>query len=624
MHRNPFKRMGDDIPFDLAQAGPGQSPELLLELDNEDSAPSPDTDLQTAKPLRVSRTSYVSSTTEGDPRLPIALIAWTVLGTVLMAMLVNNFYDGHLLPTKSYIERGEEAIAQQDWPAALGAIQKVEESSRQRPAYLRLLADYLIGTRTFPEILANTLEKLKPSEMFRPEDHLWLCRAWLASNHPDRARAAWEDIPTAQASGLEATQLKIELLKMEGQKREAELIQDSLGKIFADDPAVAVQQASKDSNSSFPELRYRAVERLWQLARRQDAPGLDAIRHLSGHIVLSRSEIGQLLALATSHPAAEATDRLKVLSLLLPMEPDKRETLIQAEVERYRSSGPTVLAQLSSWLSKEKEQDRILQLIPETRWKEQPVLLPLVVQALVDQARWQDLLNTLTEAESKKQFSKALLMNWRAQALKMLLPQDALKPREALQEAILQGNVEKNHVVVMNSARIAEDWQLPDLALQAYQLLAVPGEPNEADLLEKCEKMASLLKDSEALTDAAVRLSELQPNSTEAARRAAYLRLLRGERVETAIGSPTVNIAKGDSTAWLLTALQAWRLGDPPAAHGPLMHITDTLGLGPGERAVMAGLLARTGETARGFQLAEQIRTELLLPEEAAFLNSAR
>ena len=558
-----------------------------------------------------------------DPRLSPALIIVTLTGLISTVMLLSNLKDGQLAHGQSYVDRAEQAIAQKDWPAALGAIQKVDENNRQRPGFLRVLADYLIGTRTSPEMLGNTLEKLKPSAMFRAEDHLWLCSAWLASNHIDRTRAAWQDIPASLASGLEATQLKIQLLKKEGQKREAEQIQAALSRLFSKDPTVAEQQAVKDWNSTFPEVRRQARERLWELARRHDAPGLDAIRFLSEQAGHTEVELDQLLRLVTEHPEARTADRLTVVSLLLPIKPDQRAAMIQAEVDRHASGGPAVLAQLSSWLSKEEEQDRILQLIPETRWREQPVLLPLVVQALVDQARWQDLLNTLHEAEQTKQFSKAQLMNWRAQALTKLHPKDAIEPREVLHEAILQGNVEKSEVALMTSAHIAEDWQMPDLALQACQFLALPGTPNEEPMLEKCEQMATLLKDTKAMAEAAVRLSELQPNSTAAARRAAYLRLLRGERVEIASGR-TADIAPGDSAAWLVAALKAWRLGDPHSTHDALKHIKDTLGLGPGERAVLAGLLAKTGETARGFQLAEKIRPELLLPEEAAFLNSAK
>jgi len=562
------------------------------------------------------------------------LIPGTV-AVVLFVMMILNGLDGWRMGHgQSMVDRAEEAISQKDWPAALGAIQKVEEGGRQRPGFLRVLADYQIGTYSSPEVpgsseslnnpelLGDTLEKLKPSSMFRPEDHLWLCRAWLASNHLDRARTAFEAIPATLASGLEATRLKIELLRKEGQKREAEQIQDSLSKFFSDDPAVAVAQAIKDWNSPFPEVWRQARVRLWELARRKDAPGLNAIRHLSAQAGHTLAELDELLALATNHPAALAADRLQVISLLLPLKREKRGEIIQAEVERYQAAAPAVLSQLSSWLSREKEQDRIIQLIPEARWKEYPVMIPLVVQALVDQARWQDLLNMLNEVAKKNQFSNARVLNWRALALKHLHPDDAIEPHAILDEAIQQGNVEQSEVALKSSAYLAEEWQMADLALEAYQFLAQPGVPDEAGYLEKYAQMASILKDTAALTAVAVRLSALQPNSTQAARRAAYLRLLRGEMLETAIG-PGTQMANSDSTTWLLTALQAWRLSDPPATRAALQHITGIQELSPGERAVLAGLLAKTAATARAFQIAEAIHPELLLPEETAFLQQA-
>ena len=600
-----------------------------------DATPEPPTSAPAA--LRPARPPYALPAEEADPRLPTYLIPVTIAIIALVMFLLNSVKFGQLRQSQSLVDKAEEAIAQKDWPAALGAIQNVEESARTRPGFLRVLADYLIGTYPTPEapgdtespnnpeLLGDTLQKLKPSSLFRPVDHLWLCRAWLASNHLDRARNALEDIPAPLATGLEATRLKIELLKKEGQKLEAEQIQDSLSKFFSADPAVAVAQAIKDWNSPFPEVWQQARTRLWELARGKDAPALSAIRYLSLQAGHSRAELDVLLQLATDHPAAQAAERLQVLSQLLHLEPEKREQLIQAEVERYHAAAPTVLAQLSSWLSREKEQGRIHQLIPESRWKEYPVLIPLVVQALVDQARWQDLLSMLKEVEIKKQFSRARLMNWRALALRHLHPEDAIHPHDILDEAIQQGNVEQSELALKTSAFLAEQWQMADLALQAYQVLAQPGAQEEADYLEKCSEMAGILKDTRALTEVAVRLAALQPNSTLAAHRATYLRLLRGEMLETAIDtrSPTAASSSSDSATWLLTALQAWRLSDPSATRAALQHVTSIQGLSPGERAVFAGLLAKTASTARAFQIAETIHPELLLPEETVFLQQA-
>jgi hypothetical protein len=44
----------------------------------------------------------------------------------------------------------------------------------------------------------------------------------------------------------------------------------------------------------------------------------------------------------------------------------------------------------------------------------------------------------------------------------------------------------------------------------------------------------------------------------------------------------------------------------------------------PGPRAVLAALLARSGETAQAFQLAERIQPASLLPEERHLLKLAR
>ena len=268
-------------PQSSSSAPSSSEPEKEKEEDQDDSAldTTPEPPASAPASLRPARAPYTLPAEEADPRLPTYLIPVTIAVILLIMFLLNSVKFGQLRQSQSLVDQAEEAIGQKDWPAALGAIQKVEESARTRPAFLRVLADYLIGTYATPEapggpeslnnpeLLGDTLQKLKPSTLFRPQDHLWLCRAWLASNHLDRARNALEDIPATLASGLEATRLKIELLKKEGQKFEAEQIQDSLSKFFSADPAVAVAQAIKDWNSPFPEVWQQARTRLWELAR---------------------------------------------------------------------------------------------------------------------------------------------------------------------------------------------------------------------------------------------------------------------------------------------------------------------------------------------------------------------
>lgn len=500
-------------------------------------------------------------------------------------------------------------------------IAKGTDYRRHDAPFLRVLADYLSATHTQPQMLAEALELLKPGPLMRPEDHLWLARAWIGAGSVAKARAAWEEIPPPLSQGIEAARLNVDLLRREGRLRESAQAEAALAHYGEDLPSLAVRQCVMEINqSAFPEVRLRAHERLWELARRQDAAGLDAIRMLSRQEGRTEKEAGELLALVEQHPTANTAHRLDLISLLMRLAPARRAELIQAEVSRCAKDSQTELKLLVGWLAQEGQTEWLLELRSQIKLKPQE-WFSLEARALAAAKRWQPLLH-LIEQQEHEPVSQADVAHWRAVALMQLHPKETAAPRTQLQQAIRQGNAEKNLAVVATAARIAEDWQMPDLALEAYQVLAQPGSPQEAAMLESAMRIATSLKDTATLADLAARLAQLQPDNRLTTRRAAYLNLLRGENLELTTGK-TFALPDHDTAGWLLAAFNAWRLGDVRATRDGLHHITETLDLTPGERAVFAGLLAKTGATARAYQIAEKVRPELLLPEERAFLNPA-
>jgi len=86
-------------------------------------------------------------------------------------------------------------------------------------------------------------------------------------------------------------------------------------------------------------------------------------------------------------------------------------------------------------------------------------------------------------------------------------------------------------------------------------------------------------------------------------------------------GAPAAELESDASR--LLQALKAYRLHDLPLLAAALGKVRNARVLSTGERAVFAGLLATNGQPAPAFQMAESVRPELLLDEEAVFLRLA-
>lgn len=573
----------------------------------------PETDIESLIPKKGGKLSW------------FAMLAWVLIGVVLLGMtwlVLTKFDVGRLRGPGYFVTKAREALDAGNLPEALSAIQKVQGPARSSPDFLRILADYLQKTSAEPALLADTLEKLEQAGSARPDDVLWISQARFLTGDIRRARAAWARLPSSQRSSLMAMKLNIDLLRKEGYVQEASELELQLFQRFPNEPEVAFRKALKDLDGTFPEIKDAAWKALFKLASNGGPTGLDALRALSRRTELTLAEAEQLLKLAAAHPDISPADRLMIVSTIMRLNPARREATIQAEIERYRTGDPAILAQVAAWLTREKEYAKIHELVPESVLLESPALFPLVAQGLQEQQKWQELMDLLKKGK-KLPVSNARAATWRALAVRNLHPSDIKAARDHLEEAIVQGLSERNALALLGAATLAESWHMTDLALQAYQALAQPGSSGEVQMLEKCWEMATIQNDSPLLVRLASRLLKLRPDDFQFVRRHDYLCLLRGVELETTLldGSTAARSASDH----LLEALKAYRLHDLAHASVVLHKVVDTKDFSMGEKAVYAGLLATTcNEVSQAYQIAEKIHTDGLLPEERVFWNLAQ
>ncbi|WP_449069542.1 hypothetical protein [Prosthecobacter sp.] len=554
-----------------------------------------------------------------------ARTVWTLVLVVIVAMswlVINKFDFGRLRGAEHYVEQARHALDNKDWAQALAAIQKVEGPARGQPKFLRVLADYLIATRSDPSSLAQFLEKLQGTPYAMAEDDIWLARSYLAGGRPAQARAALERLPAAQRDTLLYQETFIVLLRDEGRTREAVEAENVLFARFASDPGVAVRKAARDMKGTFPEIREAAEKSLWEIAGRSDEHGLVAIRVLTGHTGLTLPQAMRLQHLAEGQPSLTAIERLNIASVLLRLDPERREPILQAQIARFKDGGGETFQHLIAWLAREKEFGKILRLVPRESLVQSVELFPAVAQDLAQRGQWTDLLE-LVEKGRPMPVSNARAAGWRALATRNLRPADTRAARAHLEEAIAEGIARKDQHALAAAITLAEEWNMLDLALDATLKLAVPEAPNEFALLERCWQLASRLRRAPVLADLAERLAKLRPGSPVLARRNDYLRLLRGEGIEM-VGGGAAAAPDASDADLLLQSLKAYRMGDMALAASSLEKIRSTVDMTPGENAVYAGLLAKArGEAARAYQLAEKVRPDLLLAEERVFLDMA-
>lgn len=555
-----------------------------------------------------------------------ARVSWLLIcliGLSIALLFVLKFDVGRLRGAAHYVSQARTAVDAKDWPTALSAIHKVDGEARSSPEFLRILADYLIGTRTEPASLVAALEKLVGTIDARPEDEMWLALAYVAIGKPGLARGALNSTRRDQRETLLYQDSLVLLLKSEGRMGEAAAAERELFERFASNPVIAVRKASYELTGTFPEIREAALQRLIELAERADDNGLAAIRVLTSYPGLTASQARRLQHLAAKHSQVQPNDHLGLASVLLRRDPDQKEAILGTEINRFRANEGETLQILVAWLAREREFDKILELVPRDELRKSVELFPAVAQNLAQRQQWAELM-TLLEDENKLPVSKARAAGWRALAARNLQPKDTRATRLHLEEAITQGLAKNDMDALVAAVSLAEEWNMLDLALDAILKLAVPGSAQEVPRLERCWALALQLKDEEKLAQISERLTQLNPANVVLKRRNDYLLLLRGEAIETAAMTPQAQNSRS-STDLLLEALKAYRLGNVGEAASTLGRIQNTTEMTSGQSAVYAGLLAKTrGEIERAYRVSESVRPELLLVNERLFWEMAR
>jgi hypothetical protein len=549
----------------------------------------------------------------------VVLLLLSVLGLVAM-----RFEFGRVRGAGYFIDKARLAITRQDWDEARGAMEQVQAGEKNNPVFLRVVANYLIGTRSSPALLIDTLKNLETAGKAEPEDALWMSMACHATGNIRQARTAWEHLPVSVRGGKQAQEIEIDLLMAEGRTQEAAEAEKRLLDRFPNDPEIAMRLAARRQQAPFAELQKEATKELLELATRADITGLQSIQILVRRSGLTQEDAEHLLKHARKHEKIVMEDRLSIVSMVMRQSPERREALLQEEIAAHQGKGAAIRARLASWLVKEREFAKFDSLVADESLLHPGDLYPLKAQVLVAQERWQDLLNLVGKYE-RLRLSPARAAVWRALATRHLKPESSEEIRAHLEDGLRLGSTENNVLALQGVSALAEEWRLFDLALAAHLQLARQGTPGEAAMLEKCWELAVTLKDSATLSAISKRQHALRPEDPLAIRRHDYLRLLRGEEVESTLmhGAQTPEFRQSASYR-LLAALKAYRLRDWHLTAALLSGIDDITDLNTGEKAVFAGLLASLpGETSRSFQIAEKIHPQLLLHEEQVFWKKA-
>jgi len=526
---------------------------------------------------------------------------------------------------RHYANAAKTAVEEKDWAAAFQAAFKARQWAPENLEVLHSLKDLLEQSNSDPAGLIQIFQQIEAQEKLDTEDLISLARAYLAVSKPHESRAVHERLPEQVRKRSDVVALLADILRAEGHQAEAQDLRKMAVQSAPESAEGTLSRAVEGIQGPFPEQRQAAREGLWQVARSSGVEAMEAVTRLTIDPALTVAEAEELLRIVNGHPHQAIHFRLGVVSALARLQPEKKKDYLAEEIQRFNEgAGNGDLQAIARWLALEKQHNLVIKLIPPKLASSSKVLYPILAQSLAEESRWGELKIMLTSG--RPPVSPSRIAMWLAEAEAHLNPGSA-EVRSQLQTALENARRENNQAALLALVNSAEKHNQPDIAMEACVGAATGEDSVSLQLLEKAAELARQQKDAGSLMDITRRLSELRPASSVFAGRLAYLRLLLGLEIETAISTAEAFSNKAtldDLPLPLLKSLADHRFGHSPLQDSGLSSLSNLDRLPPGQRAVAAGLLQMAGKADLAFQIAEKVPESLLLPEERIFLNKAR
>lgn len=444
----------------------------------------------------------------------------------------------------------------------------------------------------------------------------------LRNGFRDDARKILDSLSPTEKATRPGLELRAAFLNADGHTSEAE---ELLRAAYAGDrgnPESQLKLAVLDLSSPFPEVQESAVDKLWQIAQSGGRGASHAMSVLASQARLNTPQAIAMRNLLDKIPKASDERRLTIVSGILRALPTQRESIIAAETARQKGRPFEETATFIKWLGSNNEHERVLSLLPASQAIRSADLFLPYVTAMEHAQRSKELLDLIRRYPSVPipPATRALILARCAQSLKE--PSDIV--RGHLQDGLKRAWLAKDRTTVMSIGNTADEFGHPDVAVEAFSLLA--SQPHlKLPMLERVLQIRQRQHDLPAMIEIMDRCLKEQPGNPGYIETWCYLKLLQGtemERVADAIRHLIETRPERLPTASLVEAFAAYRFGNLDLAGREAKSVAIAR-LPPGQRAVLAGILQACGRDAEALRVAEKVPKSIVLDEESRFLQSA-
>lgn len=558
------------------------------------------------------------------------LLNWTGVGVFMFVLAAILPFGGRAIYQRYHVYRAEQVaaaamalIADERWEAASQVLQQDFKTYGKDPPVLRAIGTLFLDGYDDPVMAANILRQVLASGKGTPDDIVKLANAVLKMGDTPEAQRLFGTIPEEVQRKRMGMELLASIQLKSGQKDLAEKTLRRALSLEPDDPRSQFRLALLDEASSFEVSKTVASQSVWNVARRNDSLALEAVAHLCTSPSLTAVQAQELLTLVEQNPKAAPRDRYRVLSAMVRLRPLDRDKVIAVEVDRNRGVATDKLFDFLRWLGAQKQYERIIGLVHVGTALHDPDVFLVYVDALSAAERWKELLDLAQEP--KVPVSDAARHFIIAECTSHLKP-DLVETTQHIEKVYSFASPADQQIIV-KAAALAETKGLNELAIVGYSKVAEARPNLRVSMLEKVMELNHRERNSAAVVATLKRLCDLRPGNQGYRDYLNYLRLVMGNEIEVACDTVSVleTAAKVSESALvpqaLLRALVALRMGDKAKTEVEAKAINPSIRLAPGQRAVLAGLVAYTGDDVAAFRMVESVPRALLLPEEMEFLR---
>jgi len=542
----------------------------------------------------------------------------------------------------------EEMLKAKDYKRLVPLISKAYQADSASPQVLRALAQLSdVQSVAHPKDAVHYWRVLVEAKGSTLADHLHYISALARAEELDDAKLQWDGLSEQDRGTAEAVEVRSQLLCAAGKKDEAATVLRRAVEV-CDDQRNQLRLSQLEVGAGDPSERSQARLRLWGLAHVGDENGWRALRTLAALSDLSGDEATEIANLAYGNSQTDDGERRSLLLQCVKVRQELSASLLEREAARQKGKKLEESGDYFAWMAKMGRSDETLRTLGEFKapstqmlyapsdegraWEpnalvfESSELFGASTTALIYARRWRDLVRLLGHQPSVPYSGVGLAILHALCAQNLHEPDDVV---DGYLKSALKG-AEQTHDErdITRIIAACQQLQRDEVTAMACEYEYSQGR-RKVEMLKTLFTLALRAKQTNALMSRARLLRELAPELGVYAHELDYLRLLTGTEMELTLphlqasshrlGAPEAGLPEMNE---LMLALGAYRVGD-------LRHCREFLddlrnaNLPRGAHAVLAGLLASTGQREAAFYMALKISPDRLLNEEKRFLDMA-